>query len=65
VTAGVFDNIEIDQVDEAETTIRKTLLQQLPDVSHRIEMGEQLSNDDKESILKMAKDTVTFHYGIV
>ena len=65
VTAGVFDNIEIDQVDEAETTIRKTLLQQLPDVCHRIEMGEQLSNDDKESILKMAKDTVTFHYGIV
>jgi hypothetical protein len=32
---------------------------------HRIEIGEQLTDEDKESILKMAKDTVTFHYGIV
>jgi len=65
VTNGVFDNIEIDAVDEAQTTIRKNLVQQLPDVCHRIEKGEELTAEDKESILKMAKDTVTFHYGIV
>ena len=56
VTAGIFDPIEIDQVDEAETSIRKALLQQLPDVCHRIETGEQLSDDDKEAILKMARE---------
>jgi hypothetical protein len=64
VTAGIFDPIEIDLVDETEMSIRKGLLLQLPDVCHRIEMGEQLSSDDKEAILKMASDTIATQYGL-
>lgn len=63
VTAGIFDSLEIGQVDEAETLIGKALLQQLPDVCHRIEMGEKLNDDDKGSILRMAGNTIATHYG--
>jgi F-type H+-transporting ATPase subunit alpha len=63
VTAGIFDPIEIDQVDEAETLIRKGILQQLPDVCHRIEIGEKLRDDDKEAVLRMAENTLTSRYG--
>ena len=63
VTAGIFDAVEIDQIDEAETLIRKALMQQLPDVCHRIEIGEKLSDDDKEAVLRMAENTLTARYG--
>jgi F-type H+-transporting ATPase subunit alpha len=63
VTSGIFDSIEVDQVEEAQTLIRKSLLQQLPDVCHRIETGEQLGDDDKQAILRMAENVITSRYG--
>jgi F-type H+-transporting ATPase subunit alpha len=64
VTAGIFDTIEIDQVDGSEISIHKALLQQLPDVCHRIEIGEQLSNDDKEAVLRMAGAVIADQYDL-
>ena len=58
VTSCVFDPIDIDQVEEAEILIRKALLQQLPDVCHRIETGEPLSDSDKKAIIALAQDTM-------
>jgi F-type H+-transporting ATPase subunit alpha len=63
VTSGVFETVEADQVEDAERAIRAAVSQQLPEVCHRIEEGEQLSAADRKTILKVAADVIASKFG--
>jgi F-type H+-transporting ATPase subunit alpha len=58
VTGGVFDNIALEDIEEAEIEIRKAVTKKLPEVCERIQSGEKLSDADREAFLKIATETV-------
>jgi len=58
VTGGIFDDLALDQIDEAEMAIRRAITQRLPDMCERIQSGETLSRDDQETLLRVARDAI-------
>ena len=52
---GVFDELPLDQVAEAEKSVRDSFGEELPDVRERIGSGEKLSDRDREAILEFAR----------
>jgi F-type H+-transporting ATPase subunit alpha len=55
VTKGVFDDLSIDRINDAEKRIHKEVTQKTPAVCERIQTGEKLSREDQESILGAAR----------
>lgn len=54
VTSHLLDEIPVDRIAEAESAIRGAVAEQLPDVSHRIQAGEKLSDHDRKTILTLS-----------
>ena len=53
LTSGLFDNISIDKMNDAENTLAK-ISQQLPaEIMKRLFSDKELSNADREIILKI------------
>ncbi len=55
-TNGVFDTLPLDRIGDAEQALRAGFAEKLPDVCKRIEAGAKLSDDDREAILKCARE---------
>ena len=55
VTEGGLAEIPISRMAEAEAVIRKAVVEQLPDICHRIESGEPLRHEDREALLSVSK----------
>ncbi len=55
VIQGVFDNVNLSKISLVEESVRQAVREQLPDLCHRIEAGEKLSEGDRNIILNMAK----------
>jgi F-type H+-transporting ATPase subunit alpha len=51
VTGGIFDDLPPDRVAEAEKHVRRAMTEVLPDLSLRIEAGQELDERDRERIL--------------
>lgn len=51
---GLTD-IPVNRMAEAETAIRRAVVEHLSDVCHRIESGEPLKPDDREALLSISK----------
>lgn len=51
VTEGLFDQLRLDQIAQAERTIRKLATTQLAELGRRIQQGHVLSDEDKVFIL--------------
>jgi F-type H+-transporting ATPase subunit alpha len=55
VNEGLFDGLEVEDVDEAERAIRQQVSQNLPDVCKRLEGGETLQDKEWERIVETAR----------
>ena len=54
VTAGLFDSIPIAEVALAEQAIAEALYTESPALCQQIEKGALLTDEDRETLLKMA-----------
>ncbi len=55
-TNGVFDALPLDRIGDAEQALRDGFGEKLPEVGKRIEAGKKLSDDDREAILRFARE---------
>lgn len=58
VNGGLFDDLPLERVPEAEAVARKAATENLPDLCERILKGEKLSEGDIEAILEAARAAV-------
>lgn len=58
VTEGLFDDIPLDQIRNIKSQIQEKVKEALPRVTKRIEEGEPLSSEDKDSLVDMAKNFI-------
>lgn len=59
VTAGVFDDLAIEEISEAEKVVAKAVTEQLPKLCDRIESGEILNQADFDALVSVAKDAIS------
>lgn len=52
---GIFDPIPLDEIAETEEKIRKAVTAELGDLCHRIERGEEISQDDIRALAETAR----------
>lgn len=57
-TEGLFDDVSLDEIAQAERRIRDAVADKLPEVGKRMEAGEKLGNDDREALLQVAKSAL-------
>ncbi len=55
VTEGVFDDLPVEKIEEAELAIRSAVTKQLPHISEKIHTGNKLSDEDKKAIVEAAR----------
>jgi F-type H+-transporting ATPase subunit alpha len=58
VTAGLFDSIPITEVALAEQAIAEALYTESPALCQQIEKGALLTDEDRETLLKIAKNAI-------
>lgn len=56
---GVFDRIDLDDVQEAKDKIREAMGKHTDELYKKIAKGEKLKDEDKEKIITIAKDAVS------
>ena len=55
VTAGVFDDLPLDEIAKAEGAVRRAIRAELPELCRRIEAGQQITEEDRETLLNAAR----------
>lgn len=55
VTSGIFDSIPLEQIDETSKVLSQTVTRELPQVCKNIEMGNKLTDKERQAILTIAK----------
>jgi F-type H+/Na+-transporting ATPase subunit alpha len=58
VTSGLFDDLPLEEVAEAETALRRAMVENLSDLASRIEAGEALSDEDQERLLATMREAL-------
>lgn len=58
VNEGLFDDQSIEEVGRTERKIRQTVPKQLPDLCEKIEQGKKFGEEDREAVLKVARDAL-------
>ena len=58
VNRGVFDELGLKEMAEAERKVGKTVKEELPDVCDRIERGEELTEEDIQTLFTVAQRAV-------
>jgi F-type H+-transporting ATPase subunit alpha len=58
VTRGLFDDVPLDKVTEAEKAVRRILCEHLPETCRRIEARDDLSHEERELVLRKVKEVV-------
>lgn len=58
VTAGLLDNVPLEQMTAAESTIRTAVSAQLSDVSSRIQAGNTLSESDRQALVNTVRQAL-------
>jgi len=59
-TAGLFDNLAPERVAEASVRLREALREKQPQVRESIEAGNQLSDTDRQALVKFAAETIAW-----
>ena len=55
---GLLDDVPLEQVALVERALRRAATSELPKLTQRIEAGERFTAEDREDLLRMARDTV-------
>ena len=58
VTAGLLDDVPLEDVGKVEWAVRRAVTSELPAVCGRIEAGEKLTDEDRGALLATAKQAV-------
>ena len=58
VTEGLFDDMDVEDIPEAEKKVRKAVTEELSGICKIIEGGEELSSDDQAAILATARKAI-------
>ncbi len=58
VNEGVFDELEPDELSEAKISVRKAVTKKLPELAKDIQSGEQLSEQQQQSIIEAANEAI-------
>ena len=51
VNAGLFDDLPLDKVGDAETAVQRRVLDELPELCQRMEAGEKLQDVQWQQLL--------------
>ncbi|MFP4082147.1 MAG: alternate F1F0 ATPase, F1 subunit alpha [Candidatus Aminicenantes bacterium] len=55
VTEGLLDPLPLNQIAEAKKRIQDAVREKLPEVAARIEQGEELKKEDRQSLIEMCR----------
>lgn len=55
---GVFDELALDQMEEAQQAVRDAVREKLPKPCEQIRAGEKLDDDDQEALLDVARRAI-------
>jgi F-type H+-transporting ATPase subunit alpha len=58
VTQGIFDNLDVEDVGEAERRVGRALMDGLPEVVARIHAGDDLPDEAREQLLDSARQAI-------
>jgi F-type H+-transporting ATPase subunit alpha len=58
LTAELFDDVPIERMTGAEQAVRKAAGKILPEVSERLDTAEKLSDEDRETIIEIARQAL-------
>ena len=58
VTQGTFDRLPLEGIAAAQRAVRQAIVEQLPDLCQKIEVGEKLSQGDRLALLEVAKRAI-------
>ncbi|MFH1137711.1 MAG: alternate F1F0 ATPase, F1 subunit alpha [Pseudomonadota bacterium] len=58
LTAALFDLVPLDQMTEAEHTVQEAAADIPPEVTERLDTAEKLSDEDRETIIQIARDSL-------
>ncbi|OPY44149.1 MAG: F0F1 ATP synthase subunit alpha [Methanosaeta sp. PtaU1.Bin016] len=58
ISAGLLDEIALDEIPSAKKVIRKALSEELPELYQRIVSTGRLSSEEKEKILRVSRDAL-------
>lgn len=58
VTAGILDDIPLEEVASAKKIIRNAFLEKMPDLYQRIQQADKLSPEDRKAIIRMLGDAL-------
>ncbi|NIP73233.1 MAG: alternate F1F0 ATPase, F1 subunit alpha [Gammaproteobacteria bacterium] len=58
VNDGLFDDIGIERVGDAEQRLREAARERLPEIAHRMEAGEKLGDDDWRHLMDVLRQTL-------
>ena len=58
VTEGLFDELTVESIPEAEALVRKAVTSELPKICKKIDDGELLDEEDQEAIVDTARQAV-------
>jgi len=53
VTSGIFDDISIEEIDQARKKIREAFRKNLPELYQRIQSGKELNNGERQLLIEM------------
>jgi F-type H+-transporting ATPase subunit alpha len=59
LTAGLFDTLPIDKVNDAEQALQKATTDIPQDVAERLTSSDKFSDDDRKAILEIAQHALT------
>ncbi|MBN1482854.1 hypothetical protein EH223_13135 [candidate division KSB1 bacterium] len=55
ITEGLFDVLDVDEIENTSRHIRKAVADQLPDLCDRIESGEELTDENRDQVNDMIR----------
>jgi F-type H+-transporting ATPase subunit alpha len=58
VNAGLFDEIPLEEVAQAESRIQQRVTSELPELCSRMESGEKLDGSQWQQVLEQAKQAL-------
>jgi F-type H+-transporting ATPase subunit alpha len=58
LTAGIFDDVPLDSMTDAEQAVRKAAAEIPAVVTGRLDTADKLSNEDRETIIEISRQTI-------
>src|SRR5690606_22101716 len=53
LTAGVFDDVSLDRIAEAEAIVTEAIRLELPEIRHAIAHGSRLGDAEREALIRV------------